>query len=70
MGLQPSKNPLFLEVFAGEAGKHLQKKKIWGGFACGSMLRPIASVEQPSGKLDPALWRLPASFPEVQANPI
>jgi hypothetical protein len=27
-------------------------------------------VEQPSGKLDPALWMLPASFPEGQAAPI
>jgi hypothetical protein len=28
------------------------------------------NVEQPSGKLDPALWRLPASFPEGRAEPI
>src|SRR5438128_2166185 len=29
-----------------------------------------AAVEQPSEKLDPALWKPPASFPEGQAAPI
>jgi hypothetical protein len=26
------------------------------------------NVEQPSGKLDPALWRPPTSFPEGQES--
>jgi hypothetical protein len=30
-GCKPSKNHLFLMLFAGEAGKEQQKNEIWGG---------------------------------------